>query len=314
MKYLLLIFLSLPSFANQGFEAWKESYIKRATKRGLSRSFLSQFFKELKLDTEVIEKDRNQITSSTKADYQAFIKRWLRKNNERVSKGKALLKENFTLLQKVEDAYGVDKKVIVALWGVETFYGEIVGDYDLIRSLSSLAYEGRRKKFFEIQLNAAFRMLRDGHVSRERLKGSWAGATGQCQFMPSNIPGYAVDYNLDGKKDIWNTKADIFASIANLLKKGGWKKGKSIGSLAYNADHKDVAPDIYRSALEYNRLGFTDYNGMPINSDGWTRRRFATIPLKNSPVVLRGSNFGPLMKWNNSALFAAFVILISEQL
>ena len=144
---------------------------------------------------------------------------------------------------------------------------------------------------------------------REQLKGSWAGATGQCQFMPSNINAYAQHFDGDGKKDIWNTKADVFASIANFLKKVGWKYKKEIGTLALNTKNKKLTPNKYRSQKTYNRYGFKNLDGSKIKGK-WRRRRFAEIPMKNSPVVLRGSNYKPLLSWNNSSLFAAFNILL----
>lgn len=279
--YLTLLLIPLiigEAQADAGFEHWKKQYKKRASKRGLSQSFLSNYLDDLSLDKEVLEKYNNQVLLDTKRDYQSFMKKWLRENPSRIEMAKENLKENLELLQKVEKKYGVQKEVIVALWGVETLFGKITGDYDVIRSLSTLAYKSRRKKFYEIQLNAAFRLLKAKHVSREDLKGSWAGATGQCQFMPSNFNAYAQDFDGDGKKDLWNNKGDIFASIANLLKKAGWKKGGSVGVLEFNSNNSNAS----------------------------------TIPLKSSPVVIRGPNYKPLMKWNRSSLFAAFNIVLID--
>jgi membrane-bound lytic murein transglycosylase B len=260
----------------------------------------------------VIKKDRNQVILNKKIDYEVFMKKWLREDNSRVLRGRELLKENHKLLSRIEHIYGVDKEVIVALWGVETLYGEIMGDYDVIRSLATLAYEGRRRKFYEIQLSAALRLLKKGHVSVTNFKGSWAGATGQCQFMPSNIKAYGVDFNKDGKIDLWKTKADIFASIANLLKKSGWKKGKSIGSLAYNS--KPFLGSLHKNytKLQFQNLGYKSLSGKKIIDQSWTVRRAAVIPMRNSPIVLRGSNYVPLLKWNNSSLFAAFNIMLVD--
>lgn len=316
MKKLLFltILFSLPCvYADGDFENWKKSYIKRAAKRGLGTTFLNKILSDVEFDETVIKKDNNQVTSSKTHDYQKFIKRWLRHDNKRVTQGIELLIKHKDLLNKVESKYGVSKEVIVALWGTETFYGEITGDYDLVSSLASLSYKSRRKQFFETQLNAALRLIKKGHVTREKLKGSWAGATGQCQFMPSNIPVYAQDFNGDKKKDIWDTKEDIFASIANLLKKAGWKKNSTVGSLAYNKKNIETNTNKYRSFREYNKLGFTDYNGKDLVQGNWSKRRFSKISMKNSPVVLQGGNYKTLMKWNNSSLFAAFVIILSEE-
>ncbi len=316
MKYIKTLLLSLLvcncAFASYTFDHWKQDYAKRASKRGLPKKFVLKTLKDIELDPEVIEKDKNQVIMSSDVDYKEFIQRWLRESPSRIEKGRAVLKENLKLLTKIEKKYGVEKEAIVALWGTETFYGEITGDYNLVRSLATLAFEGRRRKFFEKQLNATLRLVKNGHVTVEDLKGSWAGATGQCQFMPSNIYAYARDYNGDGKKDIWNTKADIFASIAYFLKKVGWKKGKSIGSLAFNTKNVKLTPEKYRTKAQYTKLGFRDENGNKISSGNWRARMFAPIPLKNSPVVLRGSNYRALLRWNNSSLFAAFNIILMK--
>lgn len=314
----LLILLTFVHFsitdvqARQSFEQWKKSFIKKAASRGIPSKFTKEQFKDLKFNVEIVEKDRNQVTSSKVIDYQVWIKKWLRKNPSRTEEAKKNLKDNLSILKKVERKYGVPKEVIVALWGVESLFGKIQGDYDLIESLSALTYDGRRKKFFETQLLAALRLIYKGHVKRADLKGSWAGATGQCQFMPSNIPAYARDFNEDGKKDIWKTKEDVFASIAYLLKKAGWKRGSTIGSLAITTKGRKFKFNKYRSAQSYNKLGLRNMDGTKLN--GKWRRIVSDIPMKNSPLVLRGGNYKALMKWNRSSLFAALAIILIDEL
>lgn len=298
--------------AGETFEQWKVKYAKKASKRGLPYQFVIDTLRDVKFDPEVVLKDKNQIILSKKADYQKFMKRWLRDSPSRVERGIIELEKNRELLEKVEKRYGVEKEIIVSLWGVETLYGDIVGDYNIIRSLSSLAFDGRRRKFFETQLNAALRIVRKGHVTPENFVGSWAGATGQCQFMPSNINVYAQDFDGDGKKDIWNNKADLFASIANFLKKAGWKKDKSIGSLALNSNDYEGSLNKYRSSKSYRKLGFTGVDGNELNSKKWLKRKASRITMKNSPIVLRGSNYKVLKRWNRSSLFAAFNIILVD--
>lgn len=313
MKIILVFFLILStnSYA-ESFSSWKNSYAQRAARHGIPKKFTLKMLKDIVPDKSVIAKDKNQITSSKKADYKKFIKRWMRSKPTRIQTARKMLKENYSLLSKIEKEYGVDKEIIVALWGTETFFGKITGSYDLVTSLATLSYDGRRRKFFETQLSAALRLIFQGHVTREKLKGSWAGATGHCQFMPSNISVYAVDYDGDGKTDIWSNKADIFASIANYLKKVGWKRGNSVGSLAVRTKKVDLSGQRYRSKAEYNKIGFRNLDGSKIKKGNWNRRMFSPISMKNSPVVLRGGNFRPLMRWNNSSLFAAFNILLVD--
>jgi membrane-bound lytic murein transglycosylase B len=309
---LLLFLISFNSFALT-FEQWKYEYANRAAKRGISKKFILSNLKDIIYDESVIALDKKQISLDKKLDYKKFIKKWLRESPTRVEQGRKLLKKHYKLLSKIEKEYNVEKEIIISLWGVETFFGQISGKRDLLTSLASLSFEGRRRKFFEVQLNAALRLIKKGHVSRENLKGSWAGATGQCQFMPSNIKNYAVDYNRDGKIDIWNTPSDIFASIANFLKKVHWKKGKSIGDLAINTKDKKLNTKYLYSRKYYRKLGFKPLREKKFTKN-WVARRVAYLSLKNSPVILRGSNYKPLLRWNNSSLFAAFNIIMMEGL
>ena len=158
-------------------------------------------------------------------------------------------------------------------------------------------------------------MLYKGHTTRANLKGSWAGATGQCQFMPSNHH-LAQDFDGDGKKDIWTNKADIFASIANFLKNAGWKKGEKIGILALNTKNHKLSGNAFRTPLEYHKLGFKRLDGSRIQGAGWSwsKKQAASMPLINSPIVLKGANYKALMNWNSSVLFAAFNIIMINAL
>lgn len=312
IPFLLLAFVIPTPSQSASFDSWKKSYAKRASKRGLPYQFVMGILKDIEVNQKVLDKQSNQVLLSGTVDYEKFMKRWLRDSPSRAERGVKLLKENKELLEKIEKEYKVEKEVIVSLWGVETLYGEVLGDYNVIESLATLSYAGRRKKFFERQLNAALRLVKKGHIEVENFKGSWAGATGHCQFMPSNIPPYAVDYDGDGKVDIWNTKADIFASIANYLRKVGWKKGSSIGSMALNTKNIETSLNKYRSSHQYNKLGFRNLDGERIQSENWKRRKAATIPLKNSPVILRGGNYDVITKWNRSSLFVAFNILLVD--
>ena len=315
MKKFLLLFtiFSLSLNANSSdFDKWKEGYIKRASKRGLSKAFLEKALKNIKPDQKVLDKFKNQVILDKEKNYNDFIKKWLREDKARITKGKELLKKHSNLLDKIEKEFNVDKEVIVALWGTETYYGEITGDYDIIASLATLSFEGRRRKFYETQLNATLRLLRQNKVKREHLIGSWAGATGQCQFMPSNINAYGVDYDRDGEINLWSSLPDIFASMAKLLKSAGWKFEKSIGDLAIAPNKFKGELNKYRSPKQYSSLGFKHLNGKPFKNEDWSARRASEIPMKDSPIVLRGSNYGPILKWNRSSLFAAFNILLMD--
>ena len=307
----VLILCSQTGLCSTNFNQWKYEYATRAAKRGIPKSFSLKILKELKVDETVLEKFKKQVILDEEKDFKTFMLRWLR-DGARVAKGKELIKKHFDLLDKVEKKYLVDKEIIVALWGTETLYGEIVGDYDLIRSLATLSYEGRRRKFYETQLSSVLRLIKKGKLKREKLRGSWAGATGQCQFMPSNISVYGQDFDNNGEIDLWGSLPDIFASMAQLLKKAGWKYKKSIGELAKAPKNFKGDYDKYRSPKTYQKLGFTLLNGIDFGQKVWKARKAAKIPFKNSPVILRGSNYNTILKWNRSSLFAAFNIALMD--
>lgn len=296
--------------APEGFEKWKADYVAEWGKREVPRSFMKERLREVEYNPKVVKIDRNQVTSSKKLDYREWIKGWLDSDPARVERGRELLEEHAGLLGRVESKFGVDKEAVVALWGVETLYGEHKGDYPVVQTLATLAFEGRRKRFFEVQLFTALKILHQGHISAEEFTGSWSGALGHCQFMPSSFTRLAVDFDGDGKKDIWNSLPDVFASIANYLRNAKWQKGKSVGALAYLKGERKFNRKRYRTPAQYNALGFRTAEGEPLS--GKWKRKAEEIPHQNSPYVLRGSNYMPVMRWNNSSLFAALVITLMD--
>lgn len=299
-KFFLVItlFLSgiqLPVLASdktsKSFERWKKSFINKAVKKGLPKKFLLKELGPLRYQEKIVKSDRNQVPFKKEIDYPSWIQRWLKPrkgtNLDRVAKGQALLKEHATVLNKVEKKYGVDKEAIVSLWGVETYYGQIKGKKNIIESLATLAFDKRRRKFFERELLAALKIVHEGHIKSSDWFGSWAGASGHCQFMPTSFVSYAQDFDGDGKKDIWNNLEDVFASIANYLKRAGWKKGQAVG-------HLILSQKAGRSLASENKS------------------TLATIPFKNSPSIRRGKNYKSIMRWNRSSLFAALNIILID--
>lgn len=309
---LILIIQPFVSFASNDFNKWKKGYVLRAAKLGIPSSFVKKHLIDVKFLKEVILKDKNQVTSNRFIDYNKWIKKWLRQDHSRINMAREMLIKHGDLLSEVEKKYNVDKEIIVSLWGVETFYGTIMGDYDLITALSSLSYKSRRRKFFEKQLTATLRIFYQGHVSREDLKGSWAGATGQLQFMPSNFFGFAKDFDGDKKKDIWHNHGDIFASIAYYLKKRGWKKNKSVGTLVKKTRPLKLNFKRALSLNKYSKLGLRTLDGKKLK--GKRRYKIATIPFSNSPLILKGPNYKAITGWNNSSLFVALNITILDSL
>ena len=314
-RMILAIALALPCLANANteFKKWKSSFTKRAVKTGLPKKFVTDLLNSVKVSQKIISKDRNQVLFSKKKDYPKFINGWLGHRSKRVQTGLKQFRKYRTLLSILEKRYKVDKEIIIAIWGTETLYGEITGKYDLIQSLATLSYEGRRRNFFEKELIAAMKLIYHKHATRSTLKGSWAGATGQCQFMPSNHSIYAQDYDKDGRKDIWNNIGDVFASIANYLKKVGWQKGKPLGLLAKNTKNIDDFGKKLFAKNDFDKFGIRYLNGSKIRDSQWFAKRIHTIPLQNSPVVIEGPNYKVLKRWNSSSLFVAMNIILVEK-
>jgi lytic murein transglycosylase len=210
----------------------------------------------------------------------------------------------------IEQQYGVDRWIIVAIWGIETSFGANNGGFDVIRSLATLTVIGYRPDFFRDELLAALKILQDGHVARDKMLGSWAGAMGQPQFMPSNFGTLAVDFTGDGRKDIWGSPPDVLASIANFLRHWGWKAGEGWG-------HEVVVPkpfDYRRSRASYSEwaaLGVARADGKPLPSAGNAILFFPSgAP---GPAFLVGPNFEVIKRYNNSDVFALAVSHLADR-
>lgn len=207
---------------NVGYDAWVAAFRDRATGRGISQPTLSMAFRDAGFLPGVITRDRNQTeTSRSLEDYLAIAV-----SDERVAKGRAALARHRGLLMDLQSRYGVEAEVITAIWGLESFYGERRGDVPVISATSTLAFDGRRGAFFEQQLTAALRILQNGDISADRMTGSWAGAMGHTQFIPTSYLEFAVDHTGDGRRDIWSDDpSDALASAAAYLRRNGWTTG-----------------------------------------------------------------------------------------
>ena len=226
--FSILLFLASPANATDAdadFSAWLDQFRAEAEKQGISARTLDIAFANAEVVDKVIELDQKQPENKITLD------EYLQKTvvASRIKNGREELSQNRELLEKILKKYQVPASVIVALWGMETSYGENTGDFSTINALATLAYEGRRAEFFRKELANALWMMELEKLTADDFRGSWAGAFGQCQFMPSSFLKYAVDFDGDGKRDIWENNADIFASIANYLHSEGWdEKGEII--------------------------------------------------------------------------------------
>ncbi|KEJ87911.1 lytic murein transglycosylase [Sulfitobacter donghicola] len=211
---------------NAGYDSWVSSFRTRAASRGISQSTLSAAFRGTGYLPGCVKRDRNQTEfKRTLEDYLAIAA-----SDERISKGRAAFGRHRATLQTLEGKYGVDAEIICAVWGLESFFGERRGDVPVISATSTLAYDGRRGAFFEKQLIAALKILQNGDITPSRMTGSWAGAMGHTQFIPTSYQAYAVDFTGDGRRDIWSDDpTDALASTAAYLKRSGWTRGVKWG-------------------------------------------------------------------------------------
>lgn len=212
---------------NAGYDAWVASFKNRASGYGLSSATIAAGFRGAGYLPGVVKRDRNQ--TEFKRSLEDYLS--IAASDERVSKGRAAFARHRSTLNALETKYGVDATIICAIWGLESQFGERKGNIPVISSTSTLAFDGRRGAFFEKQLVAALKIIQNGDITADRLLGSWAGAMGHTQFMPTSYAGFAVDFTGDGRRDIWSADpSDALASTAAYLQRNGWSRGVRWGA------------------------------------------------------------------------------------
>ncbi|MHA3916744.1 lytic murein transglycosylase [Halovulum sp. GXIMD14793] len=250
---------------NAGYDAWVAGFKSRAAKYGLSDATVSTGFRNAGFLPGVVKRDRNQ--TEFKRSLEDYLS--IAVSDERVTKGRAAFAQHRGTLTTLQSRYGVDAQIITAIWGLESFYGARRGDVPVISATSTLAYDGRRGAFFEKQLVAALKILQNGDTTPARMTGSWAGAMGHTQFMPTSYQQYAVDFTGDGRRDIWSEDpTDALASTASYLARSGWTAGQSWGREVTGAAAGPVLqpqPDGPRFAVTGNFRAIKRYN----NSDAY---------------------------------------------
>jgi peptidoglycan lytic transglycosylase B len=277
---------------------------------GIRPATVDLAFRHIQFLPHVIELDRRQ--PEHKMTFAEFIAKVV--NPQRLDDARRNLAENSALLQRVQQRFNVQPRFIVALWGIESDFGKTQGSYSVPAALATLAYEGRRGSLFRGELIAALRILDQGHVRADNMLGSWAGAMGQCQFMPSTFLSYAVDFDGDGRRDIWNDRADALGSIANYLSRLGWRGNESWGRevvVPGNFDSRLAGLDNRRPSAEWSRLGVRPVGGAPMSG----REPDGSVLLPDGlggRALLVFDNFRATMKWNKSVPFAAAVGMIAD--
>lgn len=252
----------------QSFQVWTNEFKQQALQAGITQQTLDLAFQGVRYDPNVIKRDRNQAEfTKTIWDYLDSAA-----SDLRISNGKAALREHQSKLDAIEAEYGVDKDVLVAIWGLESAYGSFRGSNNIVQSLATLAYDGRRGKFFQVQLTAALWILQYGDTSPDQMTGSWAGAMGHTQFIPTSYLVYAVDFTGNGKRDIWSDDpSDALASTAAYLARYGWVKGQPWGvevTLPERFNYTLANRNITKTPEDWAKLGIFDVQGSAVPNHG----------------------------------------------
>lgn len=305
--------LPLP-VAQQSFAEWRANLRMEAVQQGISPLLFEQAFAGLTPDPQVIAADQSQpeFTRPVWEYLDSAVSSW------RVARGKALLAEQAKTLHAIETRYKVDTSILVAVWGMESGFGQNIGNKNVIRSLATLAYEGRRTDFWRNQLISALQILQNGDTSINGMLGSWAGAMGQTQFMPTTYLQYAVDFDGDGRRDIWKSSADALASAANYLSLSGWQHNQPWGlevQLPTRGFDYAIADGAQTKTLnQWLALGVSMRDKVDMRSLG---QQSATLFLPSGhkgPAYLLLDNFRSILKYNNSTSYALAIGLLSNAL
>ncbi|MBT1450954.1 lytic murein transglycosylase [Glaciecola sp. XM2] len=300
------------------FDEYRDALKQEALSKGYSEAFLTPIFDSIVERKAVVKADRNQPERRLTLDtyLETRVPDW------KVEQAVQAYREHYDVLKKISEQYNVQARFIVALWGNESNFGRIQGNHPVMSSLVSLAHEGRRETLFKNQFFAALKILQQGHVTLENFNGSWAGAMGQSQFMPTSFLTYAVDANGDGKKDIWQTEEDVFASIANYLSQEGWNGNFTWGrqvklSESFNMERisqlEGLSRDRKKTLRDWQALGVTKFD----------QTALPNVDIKASLILPDGEagrvylvydNFDTLMRWNRSYYFGISVAYLAQRI
>ncbi len=311
-RLLLAAALSTVCAAPGSFQSFLASLRAEALRAGISAATVDRAFAGLEPNQKVLEHYRHQPEfTMTWAQYRDLLI-----TDQRIANGRAAYQQNRALLARVHDRYSVDPGVITGIWGLESSFGAGMGDYRVIEALATLAWESQRAGFFRSELLAALRILDHGDITPARMLGSYAGAMGQPQFMPSSYLRYAVDFEGTGRRDIWSSKPDVLASIANYLAQSGWRSGEKWGQAVVLAGNFAGAPsgrDVRRPAGEWARMGVRPADGRPLaRADA-----LAALLLPDGPAgdaFLVYANFGAIRRYNPSDYYALVVGLLGDSI
>ncbi|WP_439887414.1 lytic murein transglycosylase [Pseudomonas sp. MBLB4123] len=293
------------------FDEWRSLLRSDAIAAGIDAGLFDRAFAGVTLDPKVIAADNNQPEFSR--PIWDYIDGAL--STARVAQGRLLKAQHRPTLKAIRSAYAVDHEVLIAIWGMESNFGSNIGSNNVIRSLATLAYDGRRQVFWRSQLLAALQILQAGDSTTQQLIGSWAGAMGQTQFMPTTFNLYAVDFDGDGRRDLWRSAPDALASAANYLHDSGWDNGQPWGfevRLPSPFDYALADPEVRLSLAQWRALGIEPVNPVDAREDNMAS---LLLPAGHrGPAFLLLNNFRSILKYNNSTAYALAIGLLSDAL
>ena len=306
----LLPLAASPGAAQDSFAGFVNGVKAEARRMGIRDATLQQAFAGVEPNQRVIELDRKQPEFTlTWPEYRARVL-----PDSRLQAARDNYARERGLLSQVEARFGVDPLIIIGIWGIESAFGNNKGNYRLVEALSTLAWEGRRASFFRSELMNALRILDQGDVTPARMTGGYAGAMGQPQFMPSSYLRYAVDFDGDGRRDIWDTKADVFGSIANYLAKSGWRRGEPWAQAVrlppgFNGGG---GRDDRRSLAEWMRAGVRRGDGQPFSRGDVSGAVVVPSGIAPGEAFMTYANFNVIRRYNPSDFYALAVGLLGD--
>ena len=311
-RFICLFLLSTSVFASShSFEDFLSNIRQIAIEQGVSKSTIDKAFFELSPNPDILKADRTQVEFNQ--NFWHYINK--RVNQTRLNNGYDTLKQNTSLLNKVSQKYGVPGYVLVAFLGLESNYGNYTGNLSLVQSLATLAFDPRRSDFFTGELIALLKLIDKDKIPLDA-KGSWAGAMGAVQFMPSNVQAYGVDADKDGDIDLWNSQEDIYASAANFLKHLGWKKGQKWGreaTIPKNFDYRLTGLQTKKKVTDWNSLGIRKANGAALPNSSMQASLIVPMGYRG-PAFLVYQNFRAILGWNRSLLYALSVGYLADRI
>ena len=311
-RFICLVFLTTSVFASSHtFEDFLVQIRQMATEQGVSKTTIDKAFFQLSPRPDALKEDRKQPEFNQ--NFWSYVNK--RVTQTRLNNGYDTLKQNSSLLNKTTQQYGVPTYVLVSFLGIESNYGYHTGSHNLVQSLATLAYDRRRSNFFTRELIELLKLIDKNKIPLDA-KGSWAGAMGAVQFMPTSVQAYGVDANKDGKINLWNDKQDIYASAANFLKKNGWAKGEKWGreaSIPKNFDYKQTGLGIKKGVNDWAKLGVLRANGNRLPNSNM--KASLIVPMGHrGPAFLVYRNFDVIMDWNHSILYAISVGYLANRI